>query len=186
MVRNFANICYKEYWKEANKLNSDNSNHVRAISNINDEERDPNNICKLFSNMYKRIFATQNNFFELLLNFIGVSSNVESSNLSEYVRFFREDVKEAIDYLKSSIGMDGMHSNKLKTVQIYLKSSSQNCTIVFLRTTICQRNWLKGLYPTLKDRYGDVNSSSNYGPVIISFFKEIVKNTGLKKKLCHI
>ena len=52
MVKNFPNKRYKEFWKEASKLNSYNNFNASTTSKIIDGECDPNRICSMFSNKY--------------------------------------------------------------------------------------------------------------------------------------
>ena len=72
--------------------------------------------------------------------------------------------------------MDGVHSNHFKYCTDLFRELISEVYTSFSKHTHMPKKLIEGIIsPTLKDRYGDVNSSSNYRPTMISSFNEIVR-----------
>ena len=157
------NKNHKEFWRE---IDSQKQSNVSQPSSI-DRESNPQLIANNFSQQYKLILDKDKN---------GKSSaeqcDTESCNNNQIKiihRVTKNDIKQAIKKLKCSIGSDSVHSNHLKDctesfIDILASfftslSSHEHTPVDLLRGTIT---------PTVKDRYGNRQDSSNYRPVMSS------------------
>ena len=163
MVKNLDNKKYKEFWNEVYKINKDNSDQLYCI----DKERDPKSIADLFSRKYKEILDFQGNQLSNAQDFITDLSEVKKEIFHNL--FSREDIHSAIKKLKPSIGFDGIHSNHLKLCSYLFQKLIADFFSCFLMHGYMSLDVLKGtINPTVKDKYGDLQSSDNYRPVMSS------------------
>ena len=102
LLENLESKNFKAFWKEVNVINKSNNSNVNVI----DGECDPSNICQMFSEKYKKIFANQAKDLN--------TQQPKEGNLSGCIRFSKLNVHEGIKKLKPSVGIDGVHSNHLK------------------------------------------------------------------------
>ena len=121
----------------------------------------------MFSDKYKKIFA--NNYCSS-----HKLQGKDKYNSSNSIRFSTLDIKEGISKLKAGIGFDGVHSNHLKLCP----ESFVNLISELLCSFSCHEhvplNLLKGtIFPTVKNKFGDLRNSDNYRPVMSSsaFYK---------------
>ena len=135
----------------------------------------------MFSDKYKDILVKSNIPYDL----DDSCKKPLNKNHSGYAfsRFSKGDIEEGIKQLKPSIGMDGIHSNHLKnSTELYVELVSELFASFALHCFV-PSNLIRGtIAPTIKDRYGMLNSSDNYRPVMSSsVFLKLFEYCLLKK-----
>ena len=163
MLEKLHSKNFKELWNEVDK--------VRKIqippASIIDGETDQLNIAELFSSKYKVIFDKCHNGKS---NAEDIEIDVSNVKFPDAGRMFsKEDIHKGIAKLRPSIGPDNVHANHLKlSTDLF-----EHLIALFFSSSILHGyislDILKGtIGPTIKDRYGNLQCSDNYRPVISS------------------
>ena len=138
-----------------------------------DKESDSQKIANNFSEKYKKILdKNQNSIPGAKISLIHKHSAVGI----RCQRLSKKTIKDAISLLKCSIGNDGIHSNHLKFCTDFYAEHIAMIFSSFFNHEYCPVDLLKGMItPTVKDRYGSLNDSNNYRPVMTSsvFYEDI-------------
>ena len=175
LLGNLNNKDYKEFWTDVNKEKKHNQIQPKVIDGLSD----PLAMCQVFSKKYMNIFAKD---VSNAKQYPKVTPSMNDGKITNY-RFSKKDVGEAMSFLKPGIGMDGIHTN-------HLKLSPDSCTELISELFSCYIlhnyipiNMLKGtINPTVKDKFGDLNSSDNYRPIMSSsVFLKLFEYCLLKK-----
>ena len=141
-------------------MNSIKSNNDAKPPNI-DGKIDNVDICNIFSEKFKKIFAIECN----------ANSNIIFSDIdnSESFSFSKSDIVKGIAMLKTSIGMDSIHSNHLKLSTDMLTELLAQLFKSFVLHHFTPKSLIMGLInPTVKDKFGDLTDSGNYRAVMLS------------------
>ena len=152
---------YKGFWKEVDLIRNNNINDVDSVDGL----KDKSSICEMFSDKYKRIFSNNN---------ISMTEDVSEERENTYFRISHSDINNGINQLKPSIGMDGIHANHLRFCPDSYRYLISELFSSFSRHEYVTKSLIKGsISPTVKDKFGNLGSSDNYRPVMISsvFFK---------------
>ena len=160
LLNNLENKDHKHFWNEV--YNVKKHNNVTAASI--DGSRDPKIICNTFSEKFKGIFAMRN---RNPVKRNKKTNKSESHNVN--ISFSKADIKEGIKELKCSIGMDGIHSNHLKYCDDLFSELISLLFSTFTKHEYAPQSLIRGMIiPTVKDKFGDVESSNNYRPIMSS------------------
>lgn len=168
MLRNLNSNNSKEFWTETNKLKKSPNQQLNVI----DEKEDSECIADLFSDKYKLIFDAQGGN-KSDAKHVDINMNYSYSEIYKHL-FSREDIHTAVKQLKPCIGFDKIHSNHLKFSSPLFEKLIANLFSSFLLHGFMSTDILRGtINPTVKDRFGNMQSSDNYRPVMSSsvFFK---------------
>ena len=121
----------------------------------------------IFSNKYRRIFdanSTQRSDAEFFKSDMNYSYNEISKHFIS-----GSDVRLAIEKLKPGVGNDRIHSNHLKFGSSLLEKLIGSLFSSFLLHGYVSIEMLRGtINPTVKDVHGNLQSSDNYRPVMLS------------------
>ena len=146
----------KSFWREVNSRRSKNS----LIPQVVDGQKTDQDICKLFANKFSSVNGSGLQEFSLLTLLNGNSQNI---------KFKKSDLINAVKSLKVGIGFDRIHSNHLKFID------DRGVGVICRFFNMCLNNgylptkMLEGVIrPCVKDKFGDISSSSNYREVMIS------------------
>ena len=141
-------------------------NHNPCLHYI-DGEKNSETIASLFSEKYKAIFDTRNNKLSDAEDF-SEELHIEKDEIRQHM-FSGQDVHSAIKMLKHSIGHDSIHSNHLKFGSSLCEKLIANLFSSFILLGYISYEALKGMInPTVKDRFGNLQNSDNYRPVMSS------------------
>lgn len=160
LLNNLENNNHKSFWNEVYKVKKHNDVTATSI----DGYTDPKEICNMFSEKFKNIFAMKGKQ-HVEGNMRVVQTEVQNVNVS----FSNSDVQEGIRSLKCSIGVDGIHSNHLKYCDELFSELLSLLFESFIIHQYAPKNLINGMItPTVKDRFGDLKNSSNYRPIMSS------------------
>ena len=162
IAENFMNKKFKQFWRDVKICRQ--GHDVLPISI--DKESDSQKIANNFSEKYKKILDKNQNGIP------GAKSSLIHKHFAvgfRCQRLSKKTIKEAISLLKCSIGGDGIHSNHLKFCTDFYVEHIAMIFSSFFNHEYCPVDLLKGMItPTVKDRYGSLNDSNNYRPVMTS------------------
>jgi hypothetical protein len=162
MVESLDNGNMKEFW-----------HYVRSSKGFNaqgrvlkiDNETSSCNIANIFSSKYKNIFDDKNCQIENEVR------NVENchTHVGE-IRFFKTGlIKRAVKNLNHTIGSDNIHSNHLLFGTNNLFSFLSKFYSICYNHSYMPKSLVKGIiHPLIKDKFGDLENSDNYRPIISS------------------
>ena len=140
-------------------FNIRHDNNIKA-PNI-DGKVDHANICNIFSEKFKKVFASNKS----QSNEINFKDKNKYGNFS----FSKATIKGGIHKLKCGIGMDGIHSNHLKFCPDSLYDLFSQLFESFVVHQYAPMSLIQGMItPTIKDSMGDITNSNNYRPVMSS------------------
>ena len=163
LLRNLNSKNFSEFWRETNKLTKNKNQQLNVIDNLTDTE----SAVKLFSDKFRKIFDKHDNH-KSDAELFNINVNNNYPEVTQFL-FSGKEVQSAIKCLKPSIGYDNIHTNHLKLTSVVLEKCIANLFSSFVLHGYMSCDILKGIInPTVKDRYGDMNSSDNYRPVISS------------------
>ena len=133
-----------------------------------DNETNPKIISQIFSMQYKKILdRKQKGIPDAKFRHLNINYRKYSY---ESIRISSKILLKAVASLKCSIGFDGIHSNHINKLctNLYLLIVAMLFTC-FLSHEYSPSELLRGIIsPTIKDKFGNLNSSSNYRPVMTS------------------
>lgn len=177
LVSSLNNKNNKVFWKQINKQKNKNkklkANLIDGVSTI-DEKID------VFSNKFKKLYySNEHNAFD--------NDNFDLSNVRMFEavgRFTYKDINKAITSLNPNIGPDNIHSNHLKFApDIVLQLLANFFSSCIIHSFVPNSILLGIIKPLIKDKMGDINSSSNYRPIISSSVYLKVLELCIKEKI---
>ena len=162
LIESFTVKNMKQFWKDVRKTKGTNMLKTNMIDNENDSSK----IASLFSDKFKQIFDDHDsqvkpyNFDEDLQKYI---------QEQKYAVISVKNVKSAIIDLKCGIGSDDIHSNHLKYGSPSLNEFIAHLFTAMINHSYIPENMLSGeIRPIVKNKFGDIHSSENYRPVMLS------------------
>ena len=131
-----------------------------------DKLTDPDKIVKLFSEKFRSIF----NDSKCQSDKLHVNHKYDEVTTSKNIRYFPTNIiNNAIISLNPQIDHDNLHVNHFKLGPDSLKTFLSKLYSICYRHSFLPEEILRGvLIPLVKDEFGDVESSSNYRPIISS------------------
>ena len=158
LLDSLKNKSHKDFWSEIHRLTNHN---VQLPISIDGKYRS-GDICNSFSERYKRIFCKPNARF--------VNVNISERKKTEILlKFSCMDIRDCRDKLKDNIGCDMIHTNHLKMGSDLLLEFIASLFSSFIIHNFIPLAMLKGVItPIVKDKFGNMNSSDNYRPVMSS------------------
>ena len=163
LIQSFRNTNKNSFWKEISRIKSSKPCPVNKI----DDCSSPSEIVNVFNDKYKILFDDPNckkvdvHYKEHIA--IHKNSNCEIDFIN------KQDVKNIIKSLKSTIGWDNIHSNHLKFGGDTLICFITKLFNAFLQHGFLPKQMLKGEFrPIIKNKLGNKYSSDNYRPIMNS------------------
>ena len=162
MVNSFKNKQYKEFWNEVYKVKKNND----VLPSKVDGDNDYDYIAQNFANKYKSILDQKGNEISSAASF---DLDLSDIKISEINLFSLSDIKQSLKLLKPGIGCDNVHTNHLLfSPDSFLDLLSKLFSACIIHGYL-PLDMLKGtINPLVKDAHGDLSSSDNYRPVMLS------------------
>lgn len=176
MVDSFKNKRYKQFWNEVYKVKKNND----VLPSKIDGDKDYDCIVNNFANKYKTVLDQKGNG-ESSARFCNL--DLKDIKVGEINLFSFNDVKQSLKSLKPGIGCDSIHTNHL----LYAPDSLIKLLARLFSSCVIHGylpiDMIKGIInPLLKDSHGDISSSDNYRPVMLSsIFLKLFEYCLLKK-----
>ena len=169
LCNSFMNKDKKNFWKDIKNLKNNKTKKATSIDN----ENDPRKITEIFSEKYRHILDDPNSY----TNSEGcnkVMQEIEQccQTATNMIRFSPKQVASAINKINVSRGFDRIDSSHFKIANKHSGSISDFLSRMFT-AFICHghipQNMARGeIKPVVKNKFGNINSSDNYRPVMNS------------------
>ena len=158
LLENLRNKNFKVFWCEVGKVDKHNAPQPTEIDGLSKNK----DIANLFSSKYSAVFNKSKQSRKVT----GLSPKMKVEAL---IRLSNDDIKKGIKQLKDSIGFDCIHSNHLKISSDLLHELLAQLYTSFLVHGFVPAEMIRGVItPVIKDKFGDISSSSNYRPIMNS------------------
>ena len=169
LCNSFMNKNKSVFWKDVKNLRSNKTKTATSIDN----ESDPKRITEIFSNKYRHILDDPNSCTKSEESNKTIREVRESClTARNVVRFSPSQVSSAIQKINNSRGFDLIDSSHFKVANKHSGSVSDFLSRLFT-AFICHGHvpldMARGeIKPVIKNKFGDINSSDNYRPVMNS------------------
>ena len=162
MVDSFKNKNYKEFWNEVYKVKKNND----VLPSKIDDDNDYIDIANNFANKYKSILDQKGKGISSATSF---HLDLKDVKMSEISLFSLKDIKQSLKLLKPGIGCDNVHTNHLLcSPDSFLDLLSKLFSVCVIHGYL-PLDMIKGtINPLVKDAHGELSSSDNYRPVMLS------------------
>ena len=165
LISSLHNKDNKNFWRNVkNTYNKSDSLKCCTIDNLNSVQEQVDK----FSDIFKDIFhdPQSNNSTECKFELFDECNNLNKPMIPSCTI---EDVNNAMNRLKCGIGPYNIHTNHLKNSPIELRTYLCKFFNACLYKSYVPKRMIKGvILPLIKDKFGDINSSQNYRPIISS------------------
>ena len=163
MAQNFRKKRYKEFWHDVNM----NKKGKVLTPKVIDGESNPQVVSNKFSKKYKDILDRNKRGVSSAENISIDMNKYDKENSCGRIR--KSHVREAIMQLNCTVGDDSIHSNHLKFASNLYVDILTKLLSSFLVHGYIPKDLLEGtITPTIKDRFGCLEDSGNYRPVMSS------------------
>ena len=162
LSKNLYNKKFDAFWKEVHQSNNTNDIYPNKIDGVDD----PDTICENFSVKYSKILNKNNN--NMPEHFIKYNLS-DKDKQSIILRLSVKDIKRAVNCLNPGIGFDSIHSNHLKLQSELFYEIISMLFSSFIIHNYIPESMLRGIItPIIKDKFGNLEDSDNYRPVMSS------------------
>ena len=155
LAESLRNKDNTRFWKTLRSKKS------KRVANVIDGAATNENIANIFRQKFLPIFDNPN-----CQSDFNQGSGVSNNN-NYYI--LPSDIKNGIDNLNVALGHDNIHSNHLKYCPVEFRSKLRDFFNCIISHSYMPSDMLKGVVrPTVKNRFGNLNTSDNYRPVMAS------------------
>jgi hypothetical protein len=160
----FSNRNKKEFWKEINRLKSNNKCKISKMDGSNA----PNDITNIFNDKFKAIFDDPN-CQNIDVNYRSAINRIELSMEKNNFKIYSTTVNNSIKSLNDCLDIDGLHSNHFKLCGKETVSFISSLFSSFISHGYIPQDMLRGeIRPIIKDKLANTDDSNNYRPITIS------------------
>jgi hypothetical protein len=162
LVESFRIKNKTNFWKDVKKLKGKS----KCFASLIDGQSEPKDMVEAFNTKLKKIFddkECQVDKFNVAQRVSKLHNNVNIKQINKHL------VRNAIKSLNTCIGFDNLHSNHFKFAVTGVENFLSNFFNAIITHSFFPKEMLEGeIRPLVKDHKGDLSSSDNYRPVMIS------------------